>query len=148
MRWVCFDTVLQEMKKRSDLDEGKLQDLQAGSEATSAILARANQAIDKETRAAAQEDLRGRVEDWKGHQMERFGDLLVYGTYTVLKGEAAKEVEREVRITFNIVACISLFSYHLSFILLRHFHAFSLLSYRGLVSVSVKAVHSIMMMHP
>ncbi|MCJ1476572.1 hypothetical protein MMC13_005238 [Lambiella insularis] len=99
VRLTKYPMLLNELKKRSsDLDEDKLQDLQAGSEATSAILARANEAIDLETRAAAREDLRGRVEDWKGHQMERFGNLLIYGTHTVLKGEAAKEVEREYSI--------------------------------------------------
>ena len=46
-------------------------------------------------------DLKSRVDDWKGHNMERFGGLLVYGTHTVLKGEApGKEVEREVRTNF------------------------------------------------
>ena len=33
--------------------------------------------------------------------MEQFGDLLLYGTFTVLKGEGAKEVEREVRNIFD-----------------------------------------------
>lgn len=70
--------------------------MQAGSEATSAILERANQAVDKEARIAAVEDLQGRVDDWKGHQLERFGELIINGTQTVLKGEAPKEVEREV----------------------------------------------------
>ena len=72
-----------------------------GAEATSAILAKANEAIDNETRIVAMNDLKSRVDDWKGHNMERFGGLLVYGTHTVLKGEApGKEVEREVRTKF------------------------------------------------
>lgn len=43
-------------------------------------------------------ELQNRVEDWKGHQIDHFGDLLLYGDFTVVKGEGAKEVEREVRI--------------------------------------------------
>ena len=73
-----------------------MEDLQAGSEAISSILTRANQAVDEESLRAAVEDLQGRVEDWKNHSIERFGKLLVYGTHTVLKGDA-REVEREVR---------------------------------------------------
>ena len=38
------------------------------------------------------------MEDWKGHQIDHFGELLLFGDYTVVKGEGAKEVEREVRI--------------------------------------------------
>lgn len=40
------------------------------------------------------------MEDWKGHKIDHFGDLLLYGSYTVLKGEGAKEVEREVSTRF------------------------------------------------
>ena len=43
------------------------------------------------------QELKDRVEDWKGHRVEVFGDLLLHGTYTVLKGEnTAKDAEREV----------------------------------------------------
>ena len=80
-----------------------MQDLQAGIQATTAILERANQAADKEQRLAAVEDLQSRVDDWKGHQLQYFGELVLYGTHTVLKGESPKEVEREVRLSFSIV---------------------------------------------
>ena len=40
--------------------------------------------------------LKSQVEDWKSHRVEAFGDLLLYGTYTVLKGDPAKQEEREV----------------------------------------------------
>lgn len=46
-------------------------------------------------------ELQSRVEDWKGHKMDHFGDLLLFGSFTVLKGESAKEVEREVRKIFG-----------------------------------------------
>ena len=59
-------------------------------------MARADEAIGKENRLEAVSKLSYRVEDWKGHKIEHFGDLLLYGAFTVLKGEGAKEVEREV----------------------------------------------------
>ena len=72
----------------ADLEEGRL--------AAKSILSRADEALDKEHRVEAVGELAGRVEDWKGHKIDHFGDLLLYGSYTVLKGEGAKEVEREV----------------------------------------------------
>lgn len=67
-----------------------------GIEAAQSILHRANDALDKEDRIAAVSELQGRVDEWKGHKVEHFGELLLYGNYTVLKGEGAREVEREV----------------------------------------------------
>ena len=68
--------------------------------AATSILLRANEAVAKEQRLAAVTELQNRVEDWKGHQIDHFGDLMLFGTFTVLKGEGAKEVEREVRDIF------------------------------------------------
>ena len=56
----------------------------------------ANEAVRREQRLAAVNDLQQRVDDWKGHKLDHFGDLLLHGAYTVLKGEGSKEVEREV----------------------------------------------------
>ena len=57
---------------------------------------RANEAVKKEERILAVNELQQRVDDWKGHKLDHFGDLLLYGTYTVIKGEGSKEVDREV----------------------------------------------------
>lgn len=65
------------------------------------ILNRANEAVGKEQRLTAVADLQGRVEDWKGHRIDHFGELLEYGLYPVVKGEGAKSVEREVCEIFN-----------------------------------------------
>jgi cell division control protein 24 len=66
--------------------------------AAAAILERTNAAIDREDRLEAVEDLKTMVEDWKGHRIEGFGELLLYGQYTVLKGDGmnGKNEEREV----------------------------------------------------
>lgn len=68
----------------------------AGLLAAQSILDRAEEAMAKEDRIEAVSELSYRVEDWKGHKIDHFGELLLYGTFTVLKGEGAKEVEREV----------------------------------------------------
>lgn len=62
------------------------------------MLTRTNTAIENEDKLEAVEELKGRVEDWKGHRVEGFGTLLLFGTYTVLKSDSApgKDNEREV----------------------------------------------------
>ena len=82
------------------MDEERKADLSKGIEAAQSILHRANDALDKEDRIAAVTELQGRVDDWKGHKVDHFGELLLYGNYTVLKGEGAREVEREVSCSF------------------------------------------------
>lgn len=92
------------MSKKGDLGEDKIRELEAGCEATSSILAKANaaieRAIDKESRLVAVDDLMGSVDDWKGHKIENFGELVLFGGHTVLKGDGQKDVEREVRTFF------------------------------------------------
>ena len=89
------------MRKTGELDEERKIDLVQGSAAATSILFRANEAVSKEQRLAAVSELQSRVEDWKGHQIDHFGELLLFGDYTVVKGEGAKEVEREVCIVFD-----------------------------------------------
>ncbi len=102
-RLTKYPMLLTELRKKGDFNEEKMSDLEAGSEATSAILARANAAIDKETRLQATRDLIVSVEDWKGHKMEHFGELVVFGNQTVIKGEGSKEVERDVSWKFHVL---------------------------------------------
>ena len=91
----------QDLRAKGGLDEERKADLTDGIEAAQSILHRANDALDKEHRLAAVGELQSRVEDWKGHKIDHFGELLLYGSFTVLKGEGAKEVEREVRTIFD-----------------------------------------------
>lgn len=89
------------MHKKGGLDEERRQDLVDGSEAAKSILYRTNEAVAKEARIEAVAELQSRVEDWKGHKIDHFGALLLYGSFTVLKGEGAREVEREVSVIFD-----------------------------------------------
>ena len=89
------------MRIKGNLDLEKRQDLEEGEAAAKSIMTRADEAVQKEHHAAAVNELQSRVEDWKGHKINHFGELLHFGNYTVLKGEGAKVVEREVSIIFD-----------------------------------------------
>ena len=89
------------MRIKGGYDNEKKRDLEEGEAAARSILARADEAVQKEHHAAAVNELQSRVEDWKGHKINHFGELLHFGTYTVLKGEGAKVVEREVSVIFD-----------------------------------------------
>lgn len=93
-----ISNTLQQLRDKGDLDEGRRQDISKGIEAASSVLAGTNDAIAREERVEAVEELKTLVEDWKGHRIEGFGDLLLHGQYTVLKGESmtSKNEEREV----------------------------------------------------
>lgn len=90
------------MRKKGDFSAEKQIDLEKGAEATKSILDGANAAIDKVKRLQDVSDLINTVDDWKGHRLDHFGELVLSGGHTVLKGEGAKEVEREVRDHFII----------------------------------------------
>jgi len=83
-------------------------EIEAGMEASQTILQAANAAIDREERNDSMTELNLRVEDWKGHKLENFGDLLLNGTYQVIKGDSSnpKDQEREVS-TLNGIIRIS-----------------------------------------
>lgn len=91
------------MRNNGDLDENLREDITNGIDATEAVLDRINAAIAREERMEAVEELKHLVEDWKGHRIEGFGELLLYGQYTVLKGDGmnGKQDEREVRLLFH-----------------------------------------------
>ncbi|KAF2812596.1 uncharacterized protein BDZ99DRAFT_474742 [Mytilinidion resinicola] len=99
-RLAKYPLLLKELRDKGDLDDSRKQDISNGIEAASSVLQRTNAAIDREERLEAVEELRTLVEDWKGHRIEGFGELLLYGTFTVLKGESisTKNEEREYKI--------------------------------------------------
>ena len=89
------------MREKGGYDLDKKQDLEEGEAAARSIMIRADEAVQKEHHAAAVNELQSRVEDWKGHKINHFGELLHFGNYTVLKGEGARVVEREVSVIFD-----------------------------------------------
>lgn len=98
-RLTKYPLLLDQLHKKGDLDEARKRDLLQGMEAATSVLTRTNDAIAREERAEAVQELKVRVEDWKGHRVEGFGELLLYGTFTVLKSENlanGKDAERQV----------------------------------------------------
>lgn len=99
-RLTKYPLLLEQLYKKGDLDEDRKADLLTGMEAATQVLTRTNQAVDKEEKAEAVQELKVRVEDWKGHRVDHFGPLLLHGTFTVLKSEnlaSGKDAERQVR---------------------------------------------------
>jgi cell division control protein 24 len=88
------------LRDKGDLDPIRKGDIEAGIEAANSVLFATNLAVDKQERVEAMYELGDRVEDWKGHQLNSFGELLLHGTYQVIKGDSSnpKEQEREVRV--------------------------------------------------
>ncbi|KAK3711119.1 Guanine nucleotide exchange factor for Cdc42p [Vermiconidia calcicola] len=100
-RLTKYPLLLEELYKRGDLDEDRRQDLLEGKRVATEVLARTNKAVDREEKAEAVQELKVRVEDWKGHRVEGFGELLLYGTFTVLKSEnlgSGKDGERQYHV--------------------------------------------------
>ncbi|GMF74020.1 unnamed protein product [Aspergillus oryzae] len=81
----------------SQTENPELQtDITRAIDSIQSVLDSANDAIDKEHLASAFTELDERVDDWKSLKIESFGDLLRFGTFTVLKGDNGKDSEREV----------------------------------------------------
>jgi cell division control protein 24 len=100
-----YPLLLKDLYEKGDLDDARRNDLLMGKEAAASVLARTNSAMDREQKAEAVQELKQRVEDWKGHRVEGFGELLLYGTFTVLKSEGSiptaatgKEGERQYHV--------------------------------------------------
>ena len=72
-------------------------DLAGAIEIIQSILQQANASIAREEREDALHDLNERVEDWKSLRIDSFGELMLFGTFSVLKGEGGgKDQEKEV----------------------------------------------------
>jgi cell division control protein 24 len=63
------------------------------------VLDRANALLQKADLAKEVAELVTLVDDWKGHQLSHFGDLVLSGTFPVVKGESSKDSQRDVRPT-------------------------------------------------
>ena len=55
------------------------------------MLTKANEAVNRDLLDEAMEDLKVRVDDWKNHRIEQFGNLLRHGVYTVVTGKTEQE---------------------------------------------------------
>ncbi|KAK4187780.1 putative guanine nucleotide exchange factor for Rho/Rac/Cdc42-like GTPase [Podospora australis] len=103
-RLVKYPLLLKELLKKCE-DEATKADLTAGIEAASRVLQKANEAVDRAVLDEALEDLKSRVDDWKNHQVDQFGRLLLHGNHTVIPGKSDQEKEYEIYLFESILLC-------------------------------------------
>ena len=93
-----YPLLLKELRDKCEAEENIKDDLLAGINAAIAILERVNAAVDKEQRLRIVQELAGQVDDWKGHNLDQFGELLLHGTFAVVKTDGRSDVEKDYRI--------------------------------------------------
>ncbi|GKZ64509.1 hypothetical protein AnigIFM60653_004745 [Aspergillus niger] len=96
-RLTKYPLMLGELLKQTENPDLRT-DIQRAIDAIQTVLDSANDAIDKEHLQSAVKDLDERVDDWKALKIEAFGDLLRFGTFSVIKGDNGKDSEREYHI--------------------------------------------------
>ncbi|KAH8697614.1 putative Rho guanyl nucleotide exchange factor [Talaromyces proteolyticus] len=96
-RLTKYPLMLSELRKQMENEELQASITNA-IDMIQSVLDCANQAIDAEHLKSAMHDLANRVDDWKSLKVDAFGNLLRFGTFTVLKGDTNKDTEREYHI--------------------------------------------------
>ncbi|KAL5318337.1 hypothetical protein ACEPPN_013396 [Leptodophora sp. 'Broadleaf-Isolate-01'] len=104
-RLVKYPLLLKDLRDKTGASDETKADLTAGIEASNRVLMQANSAVDRELRAEALEDLCARVDDWKNHRVDHFGELLQHGHFPVVTGKS--DVQKEVRPLFSLVQNLS-----------------------------------------
>ncbi|KAL2142354.1 hypothetical protein VTI28DRAFT_1246 [Corynascus sepedonium] len=103
-RLVKYPLLLKDLLKKSE-DEATKADLAAGIEAAERVLQKANDAVNRDLLNEAVNDLVNRVEDWKKHRVDQFGELLLHGVYTVVTGKGDQEKDYEIYLFQCILLC-------------------------------------------
>ncbi|KAH6623061.1 Pleckstrin homology domain-containing protein [Chaetomium tenue] len=103
-RLVKYPLLLKDLLKKNE-DEATKADLSAGIAAAERVLQKANEAVNRDLLSEAVDDLVNRVEDWKKHRVDHFGDLLMHGVYTVVTGKGDQEKDYEIYLFQCILLC-------------------------------------------
>ncbi|RAL61461.1 hypothetical protein DID88_009390 [Monilinia fructigena] len=90
--------------KTNASDEAK-EDLTLGIEAANRVLHQANAAVDAELRREALADLCSRVDDWKNHRVDHFGELILHGHFPVVTGKSDVQKEYTIYLFERILLC-------------------------------------------
>ncbi|KAJ5035575.1 uncharacterized protein L3040_008041 [Drepanopeziza brunnea f. sp. 'multigermtubi'] len=104
-RLVKYPLLLKDLRDKTGADDETKADLTAGIEASNRVLMQANSAVDRELRAEALEDLCARVDDWKNHRVDHFGELLLHGHFPVLTGKSDVQKEYTIYLFERILLC-------------------------------------------
>ncbi|OBT49447.1 hypothetical protein VE00_00363 [Pseudogymnoascus sp. WSF 3629] len=104
-RLVKYPLLLKDLRDKTNADDQTKAELTAGMEASNRVLHQANDAVDRELRNEALVDLCTRVDDWKNHDINQFGDLLLHGVFTVITGKSDLEKEYTIYLFERILLC-------------------------------------------
>ncbi|RFU24100.1 hypothetical protein B7463_g12238, partial [Scytalidium lignicola] len=104
-RLVKYPLLLKEIRDKTGADEETKADLTAGIQAANRVLKQANDAVDRELRGEALIDLVNRVDDWKNHRVDHFGELLLHGHFPVITGKSDIPKEYSIYLFERILLC-------------------------------------------
>ncbi|PQE08515.1 guanine-nucleotide exchange factor cdc24 protein [Rutstroemia sp. NJR-2017a BBW] len=104
-RLVKYPLLLKDLRDKTSPSPERKEDLTLGIEAASRVLTQANAAVDRELRQEALEDLCSRVDDWKNHRVDHFGDLLLHGHFPVVTGKSDVQKEYTIYLFERILLC-------------------------------------------
>ena len=79
------------LKKSSPMDYPYYDELKAGSAAAKRITDKINEAQRRAENVQTVQNLAARVDDWKGHHVSQFGELLLDDIFIVTKSEVDRE---------------------------------------------------------
>ena len=97
-RLATYPLLLKELRDKGNLDEQHREDISRAIEGVSAVFERV---IVREELNEAVEELKDLVDDWKGHRIKEFGDLLLHGRFPVLRGESVNAIKEEVEVSLE-----------------------------------------------
>ncbi|KAL6399746.1 Rho guanine nucleotide exchange factor scd1 [Ilyonectria robusta] len=100
-RLAKYPVLLKDLIKRTE-DEEMKQELLVGCNTVELVLQKVNEATDQRLLGAALEDLMNRIIDWRQYRVERFGKLILHGTYGILIRDKKKY---KAYLFENIILC-------------------------------------------
>ncbi|KAG9239713.1 BcCDC24, RhoGEF protein [Amylocarpus encephaloides] len=104
-RLVKYPMLLKDLRDKTDADAETKEDLSAGIEAANRVLKESNEAVAQELLREARDDMESRVEDWKNHQIDQFGELLLHGHFPVVNGKSDAQKEYTIYLFERILLC-------------------------------------------
>lgn len=89
---ICkYPLLLQQLVKHSDPNGMYYNELKEGLALITKVTDGVNEVTRQRENELAVNDLKERVEDWKGHEPDAFGNLVLEDTFTVVKNESERE---------------------------------------------------------
>ncbi|CAG8547438.1 15193_t:CDS:2, partial [Racocetra fulgida] len=82
---------MEELIKFTDKEDIHYEEIKCGLNAIKRVADRVNETRRQQENAAVVKDLERRVEDWKGHRIEQFGELLLEDVFTMSKDDSERE---------------------------------------------------------